>query len=316
MTGRVFAGVDAGSSATKCVVLRFEPGGETVVGHAVTPSGFDYADASARALREALAAAGAVEREIASAVATGYGRAGVRFPDGVPRRSITEITCHARGAREWYPAVRHVIDIGGQDTKVIRLCDRGRMADYRMNAKCAAGTGTFLESIAVRLGLPLAAVDALAMQSTTRLTLNSYCTVFTSTEVLERIKAGDAKEDIAMGMFRAIASRVIEMLAAGGRDGSVAATGGVVTHCRAMLRALEEALEVPVHRPPLPQHAGAYGAALLAAEGSAEGDSPAIHRAVEAPGGGVGAPSCACGDSRSLNAPSCAGSTSLRGRPC
>lgn len=316
MTGRVFAGVDAGSSATKCVVLRFEPGGETVVGHAVTPSGFDYADASARALREALAAADASEEQIASAVATGYGRVSVRFPDGVPRRSITEITCHARGAREWYPTVRYVIDIGGQDTKVIRLCDRGRMADYRMNAKCAAGTGTFLESIAIRLGLPLAEVDALAMRSTTRLTLNSYCTVFTSTEVLERIKAGDAKEDIAMGMFRAIASRVIEMLAAGGRDGPVAATGGVVTYCRAMRRALEEALEVPVHRPPLPQHAGAYGAALLAAEGSAEGDSLALHAAPEARRDAGRSGSCACDDPPRRNAPSCADSASLRGRPC
>lgn len=316
MTGRVFVGVDAGSSATKCVVLRFGPPGEVVVGHAVTPSGFDYAEASARALREALAAAGASEGDIASGVATGYGRAGARLPEGVPQRRITEITCHARGAREWYPAVRHVIDIGGQDTKVIRLCDRGRMADYRMNAKCAAGTGTFLESIAVRLGLPLAEVDALAMQSTMRLTLNSYCTVFTSTEVLERIKAGDAKEDIAMGMFRAIASRVIEMLASGGRDGPVAATGGVVTYCRAMRRALEEALGVPVHRPPLPQHAGAYGAALLAAEGAADGSAIALHEAPEAHRADLPGQSCSCDGSPRRNGPSCSEASSMRGRPC
>lgn len=271
MSGRVYVGIDAGSSATKCVVLRAGPGArDDAVGHAVVPSGFDYTRAARHVLEEALAAAETTEHEISACVATGYGRSSVQLLDSVHLRRLTEITCHARGAREWYPTVRHVIDIGGQDTKVIRLDDRGRMADYRMNAKCAAGTGTFLESIAVRLGLPLSEIDALAMQSTVPLTLNSYCTVFTSTEVLERIKAGDAKEDIAMGMFRAIASRVVEMLSTGGRDAPVAATGGVVTHCRAMQRALEELLETHVYRPPLPQHAGAFGAALLAREGVVE----------------------------------------------
>ncbi len=276
MSGHVYVGIDAGSSATKCIVLRTERDStDDAVGHAVVPSGFDYTRAARQVLKEALAAAGATEPEITACVATGYGRSSVQLPESVQLRRLTEITCHARGAREWYPNVRHVIDIGGQDTKVIRLCDRGRMADYRMNAKCAAGTGTFLESIAVRLGLPLSEIDALAMESVVPLTLNSYCTVFTSTEVLERIKAGDAKEDIAMGMFRAIASRVVEMLSTGGRDGPVAATGGVVTYCSAMRRALEEALEMPIHRPPLPQHAGAYGAALLARE--AFGERAAIH---------------------------------------
>lgn len=295
MSGRVYVGIDAGSSATKCVVLRTEPGStDDVVGHAVTPSGFDYAHASRQVLHEALEAAGTIESEITACVATGYGRGSVELPDSVLLRRLTEITCHARGAREWYPAVRHVIDIGGQDTKVIRLCDRGRMADYRMNAKCAAGTGTFLESIAVRLGLPLSEIDALAMHSTARLTLNSYCTVFTSTEVLERIKAGDAREDIAMGMFRAIASRVVEMLSTSGSDGPVAATGGVMTYCRAMRRALEEALEVPIHRPPLPQHAGAYGAALLAREGFADTADHVGTEAVVRPCAG-GEAAC-CGD--------------------
>ncbi len=261
----VYVGLDAGSSATKCVVLDGEG---RLLGHSVVPSGFDYAEAADGALRAGLHAAGATDAVIAGCVATGYGRDRVRLrasDEGVQPRRITEITCHARGARQWYPQARHVIDIGGQDTKVIRLCDKGRMADYRMNAKCAAGTGMFLESIAVRLALPLAEIDALAMQSEGRLRLNSYCTVFTSTEVLERIKDGEPRQDIAMGLFHAIASRVLEMLPS--RDGPVAVTGGVVTHCRAMVRALEMALESPVSLPPLPQHAGAYGAALLAISG-------------------------------------------------
>jgi predicted CoA-substrate-specific enzyme activase len=251
MSGRAYVGIDAGSSATKCVAL--DAGGRLVARSAV-PSGFDYTEAS----KASLQGAGIEPGQIAACVATGYGRERVPWAN----RRITEITCHARGAYQWYPQARAIVDIGGQDTKIIRLSAHGRTADYRMNAKCAAGTGTFLESIAVRLALPLSVISELALTSTSRLTLNSYCTVFTTTEVLERIKEGQPKQDIAMGLFRAIASRVVEMMP--GRDGPVAATGGVVAHCAAMVRALEEALQAPVLLPPLPQHAGAYGAALLA----------------------------------------------------
>lgn len=255
MSRPLYVGIDTGSSATKCIVL--DAAGQ-VVGDSVTPSGFDYTVAAETALTLALEKAGGTREQIERCVSTGYGREHVK----PAHRRITEITCHARGAREWYPQVCHIIDIGGQDTKVIRLNPHGGTADYRMNAKCAAGTGTFLESIAVRLALPLSEIDALALQSKSKLTLNSYCTVFTSTEVLERVKEGQPREDIAMGLFRAIASRVLEMMAV--RDGQVAATGGVVTHCRAMVRALEESLGAKVFLPPMPQHAGAYGAALMA----------------------------------------------------
>ncbi len=255
---RYFAGVDAGSSATKCVVVD-ESG--TLLGHHVVSSGFDYAEAGEQALLGALDRAGVEREDIAACISTGYGRESIAFAE----RHLTEITCHARGARAWYPEVRHIIDIGGQDTKIIRLSEKGQMADYRMNAKCAAGTGTFLESIAVKLGMTLKDVDGLAMSSEASTTINSYCTVFAGTEVLERIKAGDAREDIAMGLFRSIASRMREMMAE--HDGAVAATGGVVAHCRAMVRALEEVLETKVFLPPRPQHAGAFGAALLAGEG-------------------------------------------------
>lgn len=256
----VYAGLDAGSSATKCVLLG---GTGWLLAHAVVPSGFDYKEAAEQALNQALAAAGCTWDSITHCIATGYGRGNVQFA----HRHLTEITCHARGAREWYPEVRGIIDIGGQDTKVIRINSHGHMADYRMNAKCAAGTGTFLESIAVRLGAPLSAIDALAMTSTARTVVNSYCTVFAGTEIIERIKAGEPREDISMGLFRSIACRVLEML--GSPDGPVAATGGVVAHCRAMLRALEEAVGTAVLLPPLPQQAGAYGAALLARESCA-----------------------------------------------
>jgi predicted CoA-substrate-specific enzyme activase len=255
MAGPLYAGIDAGSSATKCVLLSADG---TLAAHHVVASGFDYGQAAEEALSHALAQIGATRDEIAACISTGYGRGRVSSATA----QITEISCHARGACQWYPQVRNIVDIGGQDTKVIRIDDRGQMADYRMNAKCAAGTGTFLESIAVRLGMPLSQIDELALQSTAKTVVNSYCTVFAGTEVLERIKAGHPREDISMGLFRSIAERVFEMIAS--HDGPVAATGGVVAHCEAMVRALEEVLETKVLLPPLPQHAGAYGAALLA----------------------------------------------------
>ena len=146
MSKALYAGIDAGSSATKCVVL--DAGGE-FLGHHVVSSRFDYAAASDEALNGATSQAGYERRDIDYCISTGYGR----DQASAAQRNMTEITCHARGARQWYPQVRHVIDIGGQDTKIIRLHSNGKMAEYRMNAKCAAGTGTFLESIARKLGV-------------------------------------------------------------------------------------------------------------------------------------------------------------------
>lgn len=259
MSRHLFVGIDAGSSATKCVVLDAD--GELLGAH-VTPSRFDFAESAETALGRALFEAESERSDIAGCVATGYGRDSVARAD----RRVTEITCHARGARQWYPEVRSIIDIGGQDTKVIHISADGRMADYRMNAKCAAGTGAFLESMAYKLGVPLSELDETALRCSSDAVINSYCTVFAGTEVIERIKAGQKREDICMGLFRSIASRVVEMLSL--RDGPIAVTGGVAAHCRAMIRALEEALESDVLLPPMPQHAGAYGAAMLATKGT------------------------------------------------
>ncbi len=257
MNEPLFVGIDVGSSATKCVIL--DDAG-LLVGHHVLASGFNYAESAESALDRALLQAEAERDGIVSCVSTGYGRQSIPMAD----RQVTEISCHARGAREWYPQVRNIIDIGGQDTKIIRLTDEGKLADYRMNAKCAAGTGTFLESIALKLGVTMEQLDELAMESRGDTVMNSYCTVFAGTEVIERVKEGQAREDISMGLFRSIASRVSEMMSA--RDGPVSATGGVAAHCRALIRALEEVLETDVLLPPMPQHAGAYGAALIAWE--------------------------------------------------
>ena len=270
MSEALYVGVDVGSSATKCVILDRD---RTLIGQAVVSSGFDYEEAGRKALAGALVEADGATEDVATCIATGYGRKSVTLA----ARCVTELTCHARGAREWYPHVRGIIDIGGQDTKVIRLDESGKMTDYRMNAKCAAGTGTFLEAIALKLGLSLPELDALAMKSTSETVVNSYCTVFAGTEVIERIKEGQAPEDIAMGLFRSIASRIAEMGAMG--DLSVGVTGGVVSHCQAMVRALEGELEAEVLLPPMPQHAGAFGAALLAAEIGESGKDVSCHAA-------------------------------------
>ncbi len=273
MTKPLFAGIDAGSSATKCVLID---GDGAFVGSSVLASGLSYEEAAAGVLSQSLAEANATADDIEACIATGYGRDWV---SGATRK-LTEITCHARGAREWYPQVRNIIDIGGQDTKVIRLDATGQISDYRMNAKCAAGTGTFLESIAVKLGMTLPELDTLAAESESHTVINSYCTVFAGTEVLECIKSGKDPADIARGLFRSIASRLFEMIVS--HDGPVAATGGVVAHCGSMRAALNEVLDDEVLLPPRPQFAGAYGAALMAREGSD----------VTVPTGGREAPPC------------------------
>ena len=265
MNAALFVGIDVGSSATKCVVLD---NAGAIVGHHVLSSGFDFAESAQESLDRALLVAKGTLQDISYCVSTGYGREHVTDAD----RRVTEITCHARGAREWCPDVRHIIDIGGQDTKVIHIDAGGGMADFRMNGKCAAGTGTFLESIAVMLGVTLREIDDLAMTSSAGTIVNSFCTVFAGTEVIERIKAGEPRQDISMGLFRSIATRIMEMMSS--RNGPVGVTGGVVAHCRAMVRALGEVLETEILLPPMPQHAGAYGAALLAAESCAATETP------------------------------------------
>jgi len=263
-----FVGIDAGSSDTKCVIIDDQ--GE-ILAHSVRSSGFNFADSAERALYVALHDLKTDRSRIARCVSTGYGRASVAGA----HRQVTEITCHAHGAKRCYPRVRHIIDIGGQDTKIMHLDGNGQLLDFRMNAKCAAGTGTFLESIAVKLGRTLSEIDALALRSKRELTLNSYCTVFAGTEVIECVKAGQAAEDIAMGLFRSIASRIREMIP--NASDSIVATGGVVAHCKSMVNALEIVLGAPIELPPLPQHAGAYGAALLALQSVDDGaDEPPV----------------------------------------
>lgn len=254
--GKVFVGIDAGASRTKVAVLD---GAAGLVGHSVTRTGADFMAASERCLAEALNMAGCLQVDIGAILATGYGRKTVNGGGDAK----TEISCHAKGCYHYFPMAITIIDIGGQDSKVIRLDEAGRRLNFRMNRKCAAGTGAFLEEMSLRMAVPLEEMDSLARKSTQTVELGSYCTVFTATEVLEKIRAGARTADIVKGLFASVIKRVLEMDSLGGE---VVMSGGVVAHNPFLVDMVAEKLGRPVRVPPFPQFAGAIGAALFARE--------------------------------------------------
>ena len=248
-----YCGIDIGASSAKLVLID-EAG--RVVAKALRRSGVDYAAVAETNLAEALASAGLRREDIARTVSTGYGRDNVPWSNG----RLTEITCHAHGAWWYFHRAITVIDIGAQDSKVIALDAAGRRVGFKMNRKCAAGTGSFLEEIALRLDLPVADLNSLAERSTKEVTLGSFCTVFSATEVLSKIRGGDKVEDIVKGAFQSVVKRIAEM---GAMDGDLVMTGGVAAHNPCLVRLMGESFGKPVHVPPDPQFIGAFGAALL-----------------------------------------------------
>ena len=256
MVAPLFAGVDVGASATKLALV--DKAGR-IKGKAVLPSGMDFAMAAGRALELALEEAGATAADVAATIASGYGRKNVGFAQG----TRTEIACHARGAYFHFSEAMTLIDIGGQDNKIIKLDAAGNRLDFRMNRKCAAGTGAFLEEIARRIGVPIEEMETLARRSTEHVEIGSFCTVFAATEILALARRGTRSEDIARGAFRSVVKRVAEM---DSFAGTVVATGGVVAHNPIVVELLSEIIGHEVRTPPLPQFAGAIGAALYASD--------------------------------------------------
>jgi predicted CoA-substrate-specific enzyme activase len=258
-----FCGIDIGASSAKLVIVDRD---RNVLARAVRRSGVDYAQTARHLLDEALAAAGLAESQIGGSLSTGYGRDNVSWAGG----KMTEIACHGKGAFEQFRCAMTVIDLGAQDSKVIHLDREGARTSFKMNRKCAAGTGAFLEEIAYRLDIPLSDLNALATRSTKESTLGSYCTVFAATEVLEKIRLGERIEDIVKGAFRSVVKRVLEMDAI---DGTLVMTGGVVAYNPALVALAEESFGCPVLVPPEPQFVGALGAALFALETVEKGAS-------------------------------------------
>jgi predicted CoA-substrate-specific enzyme activase len=255
----VFAGVDVGASRTKVAILDAE---KNLIGHAVRKSGTDFTETAQICLESSLTMAGLSKEDIANCISTGYGRKNVPFS----RDTKTEIGCHAKGCYHYFPMSMTVIDIGGQDNKVIKLDEHGRRVSFKMNRKCAAGTGAFLEEMSARLDIPLEEMDGLARKSENMVELGSYCTVFSGTEVLEKIRQGKKVEDIIKGLFFSVIKRVLEMDSLTDR---VVMTGGVVANNMDLVQMVEERIKHAVLVPEYPQLTGAVGAALFAMENKA-----------------------------------------------
>ena len=259
---RYFCGVDIGASAVKLVIIDED---RRTLARAVSRSGVDYGQSADFCLAEALSAAGLERQQLERSMSTGYGRNNVPWVNG----TVTEIACHAKGAYSHFRQPMTVIDIGAQDSKMIHLDGQGRRLDFKMNRKCAAGTGSFLEEIALRLNLPVAELNGLAERSTKEVMLGSFCTVFAATEVLESIRAGERVEDIVKGAFRSIVKRIREM---GTVAGTLVMTGGVVAHNPCLQTLAQESFQTVALVPPDPQCVGALGAALIALDKAEKGD--------------------------------------------
>ena len=253
----VVAGVDIGSLTAEAVLLKEG----CMIASSIVPTGVDSREAAERAMAAALQSAGLRQEELAMIVATGYGRVSAPFAD----KTVTEITCHGRGAYYFDASVRTVIDIGGQDSKVIRLDEEGKVLDFAMNDKCAAGTGRFLEVMAAALEVDLEELAALSAQASRGTPISSTCTVFAETEVVSLLAGGEDRAEIARGLHESIAARTSSLVFRVGLAETVMMTGGVAKN-RAVVKALEERLQVTITVPPEPQIVGALGGALLAWE--------------------------------------------------
>ncbi|MDY7039600.1 MAG: acyl-CoA dehydratase activase, partial [Chloroflexota bacterium] len=252
-----YAGVDLGSITIKVALL----GDEGLVASALDFAGYDSSAASERLLAETLRRAGLRREDVARLVGTGYGRNRVPGAD----QQVTEITCHARGAHWLLPATRTVIDIGGQDSKGIALDEQGRVVDFVMNDKCAAGTGRFLEVMARALEVDLESFGDLALQAPRRAQISSTCTVFAESEVISQIASGVPRNEIIAGIHRAIASRIVSMVQKIPIRDVVMVSGGVARNV-GLVQMLGEELGRAMVVLPEAQLTGAIGAALIARE--------------------------------------------------
>ncbi|MGM9662442.1 MAG: acyl-CoA dehydratase activase [Oscillospiraceae bacterium] len=252
---RYFTGIDIGSTASKVVVLD----SEKIAAHFVLPTGWSSKDTS-REIQRRLAELGMPVNDEMKVIATGYGRVSVDYAGKV----VTEITCHGRGGYSLLGRDCTIIDIGGQDTKVITV-EKGATVSFLMNDKCAAGTGKFLEIMASRLGVDLGEMFDMAARGEP-LAISSMCTVFAESEVISHIGAGERREDIAAGVVDSVVNKVAGLCARHSMKDSVLLTGGLC-ECDYLIRRLSEKIGKEIHSDPLGRYAGALGAALIARDG-------------------------------------------------
>ncbi len=253
-------GIDIGSLSTDVVLMNDK---REIVASEVIATGASSKKAAEKAFQKVLEVTGLSERDIDYVVATGYGRIRVPFA----REVVTEITCHAKGAHYFFPRVRTVIDIGGQDSKVIKVDPNGNVIDFVMNDKCAAGTGRFLEVMARTLEIELEEMGPLSLQGADKLSISSLCTVFAESEVVSLIGADHKREDICRALHIAIAKRIAAQARRVGVEEQVVMSGGVAKNV-GMVRELEKLLSTRLRMAPDPQIVGAVGAALIGLEGA------------------------------------------------
>jgi len=254
MTYEIYTmGVDIGSTASKCVILK---DGRTIVGSSIIPSGTGTSGPR-RAIEAALEEAGLRREDIFSVTATGYGRNTMEGADFV----VSELSCHAKGAQALLPGVRTIIDIGGQDAKAISVGESGRMENFLMNDKCAAGTGRFLDVMAGVLELKVSQLGEVDANAEKPVTISSTCTVFAESEVISQLARNTPIPDLVAGIHDSVANRTATLVKRLGLREPVVMTGGVSQNA-GVVRALEQVLGVKVNPMPFGQLIGAYGAAL------------------------------------------------------
>ncbi|MBC8406264.1 MAG: 2-hydroxyglutaryl-CoA dehydratase [Planctomycetes bacterium] len=250
------AGVDVGSTQTKAVVINED---REIVARALIDTGANVVRAAENAFKTAIEGQNILEEEVEWVIGTGYGRYRVTFGND----QVTEISCHGRGASHIFPGTRTVVDMGGQDTKAIRVAESGEIDDFCMNDKCAAGTGRFLGAAASALEIPLPELGGTALTSEKGVRISTTCTVFAESEVLAWLGKGKRVQDILWGVHESIAKRTMGLLRRVGINDEITFTGGVSKNV-AMIKALEDAIGHKLNVSDECHYMGALGAALFA----------------------------------------------------
>ncbi|MCK5503671.1 MAG: 2-hydroxyglutaryl-CoA dehydratase [Thermodesulfovibrionia bacterium] len=253
---KIFAGLDIGSLSTKTVIIDED---KKILSYEVLLTNGSSRGAAEQSFQNALDKAGLTRDDIDYIMTTGYGRNNIPFTDD----EVSEITAHAKGAHFLFPEIRTVLDIGGQDSKAIKLEEDGQISDFVMNDKCAAGTGRFLEVMAQALGLSLESLSDMSQLSSTPTVISSFCAVFAESEVVSLVGEGREKEDIARGIHEAIVVRTLTLLNRVKMSETIAMTGGVAKN-KGLVKVLEDKLKLKLSIPEEPQIIGALGAALIA----------------------------------------------------
>ncbi len=265
-------GVDVGSTQTKAVIVDADG---TIIGRSLIDTGADVTKAAEVAYELALDETTVADADVGYVIGTGYGRYKVTFGD----RQVTEISCHGRGAAHMFPGTKTVLDMGGQDSKAIRIQPNGEIVDFCMNDKCAAGTGRFLGAASDALEIPLDDLGPTALDSEKPVRISTTCTVFAEAEVLSWLGKGKKIEDILWGVHQSIAARSFGLLRRVGIEDEITFTGGVARNI-GMIKAMEEKLERSLNVSEESHYMGALGAALYALDSIKAGEPRKLEKEV------------------------------------